>query len=74
VTGYKRGVRIAITIAPQISRSVDDLLATGLFGFNRAHVIERLLSRALMAEDVMPFWRGERPRLKPRSIGKERAG
>ena len=63
---YRRGVRVSITVAPQVSASVDRLLATGLFGFNRAHVIERLLSRALMQEDVMPFWRGTVPKLRAR--------
>ena len=43
MSAYKKGVRIQATIAPIVSKDIDDLLATGLFGLNRAEIIQRFI-------------------------------
>ena len=53
---YDRGVRIQVTMAPRVSAMLDDLLSTGLFGFNRADVANRLICRALNSPEVRHFW------------------
>ncbi len=40
--------RITITVAPQVSAHIDTLLATGLFGLNRAQLVERLMCDRLI--------------------------
>lgn len=41
---YRRGVRLAVTISPQCSAMIDELLATGLYGIDgRAGVAQRLI-------------------------------
>jgi len=40
---YKRGVRLSLTISPQVSKALDHLLAIGLHGRTRAEVAQRLL-------------------------------
>lgn len=54
-SAYDRGVRVQTTIAPLTSKMIDALLATGLFGLNRALVVQELLYRSLRAEDVRSF-------------------
>lgn len=38
MSGYRKGVRLAVTIAPKASAMIDRLLATGLYGATRAEV------------------------------------
>lgn len=54
-SAYDRGVRVSITVAPKVSVMIDELLATGLFGFNRAEVFQRLVYRSLQ-DPVMVNW------------------
>lgn len=43
VNAYRKGVRLALTISPQVSRAIDKLLATGLYGRSRAEVAQRFV-------------------------------
>lgn len=43
MNAYKRGVRLSLTVSPQVSRYIDRLARTGLHGRNRAEVAQRLL-------------------------------
>lgn len=52
---YRRGVRIDLTIAPAVSKMIDQLLATGLFGRTRAAVAQELLYRSLRDPQVRSF-------------------
>lgn len=47
MSAYRKGVRLAVTIAPRCSQSIDDLLETGLFGRSRAEVAQRMIYRFL---------------------------
>lgn len=55
MNAYRKGVRLSLTVSPQVSDMLDELLSTGLFGLNRAKVAQRLLDRALLADDVERF-------------------
>jgi hypothetical protein len=54
-SAYDRGVRVQTTVSPKASAMIDVLLATGVFGLNRAMVVQELLYRSLRAEDVRSF-------------------
>lgn len=43
MNAYKRGVRLSLTVSPQVSKYLDKLVAAGVFGRNRAEVAQRLL-------------------------------
>ena len=45
----KRRVRLSCTTSTQIGEAVEQLLWSGLYGNNRAAVVERLISDAVMA-------------------------
>ena len=47
---YRKGVRLAITVAPKASADLDRLLATGLFGRSRAEVAQRFIYQGLQAQ------------------------
>lgn len=47
-TGARKSIHLAIT--PQMDRAIDELLATGLFGFSRTDVARRLLAAAILRE------------------------
>lgn len=66
VNAYRRGVRIELTISPQVSAMLDRLLAIGLFGRNRAHVAQGLLYRALRSDEVRVFAERGVPRRRRR--------
>ena len=38
-----KSTRITITLTPQVSDLIDQMLAMGLFGFSRAAIAERLI-------------------------------
>ena len=40
---YKKGVQVQATIAPIVSKDIDDLLSTGMFGMTRAEIIQRFI-------------------------------
>lgn len=45
---YRKGVRLSLTISPQASTMIDELLATGLYGIHgRAGVAQELIYKAL---------------------------
>lgn len=52
---YRRGGRISLTLSPGASRALDDLLAHGLFGSNRAAVAQELIYRGLRSDEIRPF-------------------
>jgi len=61
---YRRGVRLSLTISPQASAMLDELLATGLYGINgRAGVAQEFIYRGLR-EQCEPI------RLEPRHAPK----
>jgi hypothetical protein len=61
---YRRGVRLCLTISPQASAMLDELLASGLYGINgRAGVAQELIYRALR-ESEMNLLRALRERSK----------
>ena len=66
---YRRGIRLAITVAPAVSNLLDDLLATGLYGRSRAEVAQRGLYAWLRGEQASGIV--ETVRLKSR-VGKRR--
>lgn len=43
-----KGIRISITVTPQVSRAIDELLSQGLHGNNRADVADRLICNELI--------------------------
>lgn len=52
---YKRGVRLSLTVSPQVSRYLDDLLRTGVYGRTRAEVAQRLLyAQVRETVDLLP--------------------
>ena len=56
MNAYRRGVRIAITIAPKAAKALDRLLATGLYGRTRAGVAQRFVYEGL--RDAPRQWSG----------------
>lgn len=48
MNAYKKGIRLALTISPQASAMIDDLLKSGLWGVHgRAGVAQELIYRGL---------------------------
>jgi hypothetical protein len=54
-SAYDRGVRVQTTVSPKAAEIIDALLATGLFGLNRALVVQELIYRSLRSDDVCRF-------------------
>ena len=40
--------RITVTLSPQVSDLIDQMLAMGLFGLSRAAIVERLVCEGVM--------------------------
>lgn len=45
----RRASRVTISTTPQVIEALDALLATGLYGFSRADVAERLVAAGVRA-------------------------
>lgn len=57
-SGYLKGIRLSLTISPQASKMIDDLLRTGLWGVSgRAGVAQELIYRGLR-EQLRPQAKG----------------
>ena len=73
---YRKGVRLALTISPQASEMINQLLATGLFGVHgRASVAQELIYRGLRQpnmHDLLALINLEKRRL-PTPTSKKRA-
>lgn len=55
MNAYKRGVRISLTVSPQVSGALDHLLVLGLYGRTRAEVAQRLLyAQVSETVDLLP--------------------
>jgi Arc/MetJ-type ribon-helix-helix transcriptional regulator len=57
------GRRLSVNLTRTQSRAIDELLATGLFGFNRSDLVRRLIDeklRALVLEGWIAMPRGKR--------------
>lgn len=60
-SAYRKGVRLSLTISPQASKMIDDLLRSGLWGVHgRAGVAQELVYRGLREQLKAP--RPEAPR------------
>ena len=47
--------RVSTTISPKASKMLDEMLATGLWGLNRAQVVREAIYRTLREREVRPI-------------------